>query len=280
MRSIRRWSYEMFQNERAVRFVVMVTPEDLKANAEYIKTADHYVPVPGGSNNNNYANVESIVDIAIRHQVQAVWAGWGHASENPKLPELLAKNNIVFLGPPERAMWALGDKVASSIVAQTADIPTLPWSGSELKAQYSGKKIKISSELFNRGCVSNAEQGLIAARKIGFPVMIKASEGGGGKGIRRVDEPDQFATAFRNVQSEIPGSPIFVMKLASGARHLEVQLLADMYGNAISLFGRDCSIQRRHQKIIEEAPAIIAQPEVFEEMERSAGEFHAVPTDF
>lgn len=88
----------MFKNERAVRFVVMVTPEDLKANAEYIKMADQYVPVSGGTNNNNYANVELIVDIAIRTQVQAVWAGWGHASENPKLPELLHKNNICFIG--------------------------------------------------------------------------------------------------------------------------------------------------------------------------------------
>lgn len=100
--------------------------------------------------------------------------------------------------------------------------------------------------------------------------MIKASEGGGGKGIRRVDSAETFPAAFRQVQAEIPGSPIFVMKMASGARHLEVQLLADQYGNAISLFGRDCSIQRRHQKIIEEAPAIIAQPEVFEEMEKAA----------
>uniref|UniRef100_A0A8C5UE74 Biotin carboxylation domain-containing protein n=1 Tax=Malurus cyaneus samueli TaxID=2593467 RepID=A0A8C5UE74_9PASS len=78
MRSIRRWAYEMFRNERAIRFVVMVTPEDLKANAEYIKMADHYVPVPGGTNNNNYANVELIVDISKRIPVQAVWAGWGH----------------------------------------------------------------------------------------------------------------------------------------------------------------------------------------------------------
>ncbi|KAJ9595496.1 hypothetical protein L9F63_013318, partial [Diploptera punctata] len=130
MRSIRRWSYEMFKNERAIRFVVMVTPEDLKANAEYIKMADHYVPVPGGANNNNYANVELILDIAIRTQVQAVWAGWGHASENPKLPELLHKNNISFIGPSEKAMWALGDKIASNFVAQTAEVPTLPWSGS------------------------------------------------------------------------------------------------------------------------------------------------------
>ncbi|XP_075988635.1 acetyl-CoA carboxylase isoform X2 [Anticarsia gemmatalis] len=270
MRSIRRWSYEMFKNERAVRFVVMVTPEDLKANAEYIKMADHYVPVPGGSNNNNYANVELIVDIAVRTQVQAVWAGWGHASENPKLPELLHRAGVVFIGPPEKAMWALGDKIASSIVAQTAEIPTLPWSGSELKAEYNSKKIKISSELFARGCVTSPEQGLQAAQKIGFPVMIKASEGGGGKGIRKVENPDDFNNMFRQVQAEVPGSPIFVMKLAKSARHLEVQLLADQYGNAISLFGRDCSIQRRHQKIIEEAPAAIAKPDVFIEMEKAA----------
>ncbi|KAI5726751.1 hypothetical protein M8J76_007892 [Diaphorina citri] len=270
MRSVRRWSYEMFKNERAVRFVVMVTPEDLKANAEYIKMADHYVPVPGGTNNNNYANVELIVDIAVRLQVQAVWAGWGHASENPKLPELLHKNNIAFIGPPEKAMWALGDKIASSIVAQTAEIPTLPWSGSELTAQYSGKKIKISSELYKKGCVNTAEEGLISAQKIGFPVMIKASEGGGGKGIRKVESSEEFTNLYRQVQSEVPGSPIFIMKLARCARHLEVQLLADQYGNAISLFGRDCSIQRRHQKIIEEAPAVIAEPAVFEEMEKAA----------
>ncbi|XP_034934564.1 acetyl-CoA carboxylase isoform X3 [Chelonus insularis] len=270
MRSIRRWSYEMFKNERAVRFVVMVTPEDLKANAEYIKMADQYVPVPGGSNNNNYANVELIVDIAMRTQVQAVWAGWGHASENPKLPELLHKKDIAFIGPSERAMWALGDKIASSIVAQTADVPTLPWSGSELKAQYSGKKIKISSELFKKGCVSTVEECLAASKKIGFPVMVKASEGGGGKGIRKVENAEELPTLFRQVQTEVPGSPIFIMKLAKCARHLEVQLLADNYGNAISLFGRDCSIQRRHQKIIEEAPAVIAKPEVFEEMEKAA----------
>ncbi|XP_025161543.1 acetyl-CoA carboxylase isoform X2 [Harpegnathos saltator] len=270
MRSVRRWSYEMFKNERAVRFVVMVTPEDLKANAEYIKMADQYVPVPGGTNNNNYANVELIVDIAIRTQVQAVWAGWGHASENPKLPELLHKNNICFIGPSERAMWALGDKIASSIVAQTADVPTLPWSGSELKAQYSGKKIKISSELFRKGCVASVEECLAAANKIGFPIMVKASEGGGGKGIRKVENAEELPALFRQVQTEIPGSPIFIMKLAKCARHLEVQLLADNYGNAISLFGRDCSIQRRHQKIIEEAPAVIAKPEVFEEMEKAA----------
>ncbi|XP_067163412.1 acetyl-CoA carboxylase 2 [Apteryx mantelli] len=276
MRSIRRWAYEMFRNERAIRFVVMVTPEDLKANAEYIKMADHYVPVPGGANNNNYANVELIVDISKRIPVQAVWAGWGHASENPKLPELLQKNGIAFLGPPSDAMWALGDKVASTIVAQTVQIPTLPWSGSGLVAKWSEedqqeqRTISIPLETYAQGCVKDVEEGLEVAKRIGYPVMIKASEGGGGKGIRKVEAAEEFGASFRQVQAEAPGSPIFLMKLAQHARHLEVQVLADEYGNAISLFGRDCSIQRRHQKIIEEAPTTIAAPSVIEVMEQCA----------
>ncbi|CAL8094882.1 unnamed protein product [Orchesella dallaii] len=168
-------------------------------------------------------------------------------------------------------MWALGDKIASSIVAQTAGVPTLPWSGSGLIAS-SGKdkRIKISSDLYRKGCMETAEEGLVAAQKIGFPVMIKASEGGGGKGIRKAETMDDFSNLFRQVQSEVPGSPIFIMKLATCARHLEVQLLGDQYGNAISLFGRDCSIQRRHQKIIEEAPCVIAKKDVFEEMEKAS----------
>ncbi|KAF4790562.1 Acetyl-CoA carboxylase [Turdus rufiventris] len=243
MRSIRRWAYEMFRNERAIRFVVMVTPEDLKANAEYIKMADHYVPVPGGTNNNNYANVELIVDISKRIPVQAVWAGWGHASENHKLPELLQKNGIAFLG----------------LVAQ--------WSEEDQKDQ---QTISIPLETYAQGCVKDLEEGLEVAMRIGYPLMIKAAEGGGGKGIRKVEAAEEFSACFRQVQAEAPGSPIFLMQLAQHARHLEVQVLADEYGNAISLFSRDCSIQRRHQKIIEEAPATIAAPSVTEVMEKCA----------
>lgn len=274
MRSIRKWAYEVFRNDRAFHFIGMVTPEDLKAGAEYIKLADTTVWVPGGANNNNYANVKLILDIATRYQADGVWAGWGHASEYPELPAKLHKNGIAFIGPPEKAMWALGDKIASSIVAQTADIPTLPWSGSGLKADYtegsSGPKLKIPHELYKQGCVETVEEALTAAKKIGFPVMIKASEGGGGKGIRKTESEDNFPTLFRQVQTEVPGSPIFIMKLAECARHLEVQIIADVYGNAVPLFGRDCSVQRRHQKIIEEAPCVIANPEVFHKMEQAA----------
>lgn len=272
IRSIRQWSYETFGTERAVEFTVMATPEDLKVNAEYIRMADRYVEVPGGSNNNNYANVDLIVDVAERSGVHAVWAGWGHASENPRLPESLAANRIVFIGPPGSAMRSLGDKISSTIVAQSANVPTMAWSGSGISETAKSEQgfVIVPDEVYKKACVTTVEEGLTKAEEIGFPVMIKASEGGGGKGIRKVDAPEQFTNAFSAVGGEIPGSPIFIMKLAGQARHLEVQLLADQYGNAISLFGRDCSVQRRHQKIIEEAPVTIAKQDTFEQMERAA----------
>lgn len=198
----------------------------------------------------------------------------GHASENPRLPEKLAqsKHKCVFIGPPASAMRSLGDKISSTIVAQSADVPTMGWSGDGIKETVANADghVAVPDKAYLDACVQTAEEGLAAAEKIGFPVMIKASEGGGGKGIRKVEDPSQFKHAFAQVQGEIPGSPIFIMKLAGNARHLEVQLLADQYGNAISLFGRDCSVQRRHQKIIEEAPVTIAKPDVFEQMEKAA----------
>ncbi|KAI9293200.1 acetyl-CoA carboxylase [Neoconidiobolus thromboides FSU 785] len=274
IRSVRKWAYETFGNERAIEFTVMATPEDLKANAEYIRMADQYVEVPGGTNNNNYANVELIVDIVERTGVHAVWAGWGHASENPRLPESLqkSKNKAVFIGPPGSAMRSLGDKISSTIVAQSADVPTLGWSGSHISetAEDENGHITVPDHAYSQACVTNVQEGLERANQIGYPVMIKASEGGGGKGIRKVEDEENFNHCFNQVLSEVPGSPVFIMKLAGNSRHLEVQLLADQYGNAISIFGRDCSVQRRHQKIIEEAPVTIAKPDTFEKMEKAA----------
>jgi len=203
-----------------------------------------------------------------------VWAGWGHASENPKLPESLAASakKIIFIGPPGSAMRSLGDKISSTIVAQHAKVPCIPWSGEGVDDVVVDDEgiVTVTDETYQKGCVNSPEEGLIAAKKIGFPVMVKASEGGGGKGIRKVENEEEFTTLYHAAASEIPGSPIFVMKLAGNARHLEVQLLADQYGNNISLFGRDCSVQRRHQKIIEEAPVTIAGPEIFRRMEQAA----------
>eukprot|EP00794_Sanderia_malayensis_P012741 gene12741-14046_t len=237
--------------------------------------ADHYVPVPGGPNNCNYANVELILDIAKRFPVQAVWAGWGHASENPRLPDLLQQDNIAFIGPTSTSMWALGDKVASSIIAQTIGVPTLPWSGNDLKIDgpdciQNGRLIALPDDVYKKGCIADVIEGIKCASKIGYPVMIKASEGGGGKGIRKARNDEEFTNMYRQVQAEVPGSPIFVMKCLTTARHLEVQLLGDQYGQAVALFGRDCSVQRRHQKIIEEGPVTICSQETIQQMERNA----------
>jgi acetyl-CoA carboxylase / biotin carboxylase 1 len=187
----------------------MATPEDLKVNAEYIRMADRYIEVPGGTNNNNYANVDLIVDVAERAGVHAVWAGWGHASENPRLPESLSasKHKIVFIGPPGSAMRSLGDKISSTIVAQSADVPTMAWSGtgiSETALSESGYVI-VPDDVYQAACVTTVEEGLEKAEQIGYPVMIKASEGGGGKGIRKVEQPEAFKNAFHAVAGEIPG---------------------------------------------------------------------------
>ena len=249
----------------------MATPQDLNANAEYIRMADEFVEVPGGSNNNNYANVRLIIEIAESTGCDGVWAGWGHASENPALPNGLAaaKRPIVFIGPPAKPMHALGDKIGSTIIAQSAGVPCIAWNGSALRCNYKDAG-GIPPELYRRADVRTVEEAAAAAEGVGFPLMIKASEGGGGKGIRKVAAMADLPAAFRAVAGEVPGSPIFLMRLADRSRHLEVQLLADAYGNAIALYGRDCSVQRRHQKIVEEGPVLAAPPATWARMERAA----------
>ncbi|CAE7727590.1 accA, partial [Symbiodinium sp. KB8] len=246
----------------------MTTPEDLRANAEYIRMADEFVEVPGGSNNNNYANVRLIVEKAQAVRADAVWAGWGHASEYPTLPDTLKANNIKFIGPSGAAMRALGDKIGSTIIAQSAGVPTIAWNGADVRVKYATEG--LSQALIDSASVKSVAEAASAAERVGFPLMIKASEGGGGKGIRKVTDMADLPAAFEAVAGEVPGSPIFLMRLVSAARHLEVQLLADEYGTAISLAGRDCSVQRRHQKIIEEGPVLAAPPSVWRRMEAAA----------
>lgn len=267
--SMRRWAYNELGDENAIEFLVMATPEDLKANAEFIRFADDFVEVPGGSNKNNYADVDLIVDIAEREGVDAVWPGWGHASENPKLPTSLKQRGIQFIGPTAPVMSVLGDKIAANILAQTAKVPSIPWSGDGLEATLNDEGT-IPDEIFNKAMVTTVEEALDAANRIGYPVMLKASEGGGGKGIRMSDNDDEMRVNFEMVKAEVPGSPMFMMQLCTQARHLEVQIVGDEYGNAVALSGRDCSTQRRFQKIFEEGPPTIADAKVFREMEKAA----------
>ena len=182
------------------------------------------------------------------------------------------ENPIVFIGPPASAMRALGDKIASTIVAQSASVPCVDWSGHGITIDTTTHRgaVSVLDTVYSKATVNTAYQGLEHAQRIGFPVMIKASEGGGGKGIRLAHDINHFDSLFHQVQKEVPGSPVFVMKVVSGSRHLEVQLLADTHGNAITLFGRDCSVQRRHQKIIEEAPISVAPQGILKAMEQAA----------
>lgn len=269
IRSIRRWAYETFGDELAVLFVAMATPEDVSANAEYVRMADIWTSVPGGSNNRNFANVALIADLALRFSCDAVWAGWGHASENPALPAALTNLGIIFLGPPPDSMHALGDKIASTIIAQSAGVPTVAWSGSGLNIDYAAEG-GVPSDTYQKACVTDADHAHAVAEKCGYPLVVKASEGGGGKGIRVVFDDSAICSAYRQVAAEVPGSPIFLMRLVQDARHLEVQIVADEYGDAIALYGRDCSVQRRHQKIIEEGPVIAAPPHVWKRLEQGA----------
>jgi acetyl-CoA carboxylase/biotin carboxylase 1 len=234
--------------------------------------------VPGGKNLNNYANVDVICRIAKEQGVDAVWPGWGHASENPKLPNTLDEMGIKFIGPTGPVMSVLGDKIAANILAQTAKVPSIPWSGSyggpndgPLQAELN-EEGTIPDEIFEKATCRTVEEAIEAAKKIGYEngIMIKASEGGGGKGIRFVDNEDELQNAYEQVSAEVIGSPIFLMQLCKNARHLEVQIVGDQHGNAVALNGRDCSTQRRFQKIFEEGPPIIAPKETFREMERAA----------
>lgn len=168
-------------------------------------------------------------------------------------------------------MRALGDKISSTIVAQSLDIPVIPWSGSGIVMNPSDCFDPEKCEpIYLSAGVNSLEDATTKAKNIGFPLMIKASEGGGGKGIRKVNSISEIKLAFEQVLKEVPGSPIFLMKLSKHSRHLEIQVVADQHGNALTLFGRDCSVQRRHQKIIEEAPISIIPEDLIWQMEKDA----------
>ena len=208
MLSLREFAFDVLGDAKALTFVAMASGQDLDANAEFVRLADRVVEVPSGSNKNNYANVELIIDVAEREAVDAVWPGWGHASEYPELPDGLAKRNITFIGPSGGPMRALGDKIAASILAQTARVSSIPWSGDGITCD---PKVVIETgaippELFRKAMVTTEEECIAAAERIGYPVMLKASEGGGGKGIRMSKDAAELRNNFVQVTNEVPGA--------------------------------------------------------------------------
>jgi acetyl-CoA carboxylase/biotin carboxylase 1 len=149
--SMRHWAYMNLGDDSALEFVVMATREDLNANAEFIRLADSYVEVPSGSNKNNYANVDLIVDIAEKQRVDAVWPGWGHASENPRLPNSLKSKGIQFIGPTAPVWGALGENVRAIFLAKTAMGPSIPWSGDGITSSLNKDGV-IPPDVFDKVC--------------------------------------------------------------------------------------------------------------------------------
>ncbi|AUN13419.1 pyruvate carboxylase [Paraclostridium sordellii] len=185
-----------------------------------------------------YLDMDSIIDLAKEKNVDAIHPGYGFLSENPEFVRKCEENGIIFIGPSADIMNMMGDKINSKQIAKNADVPTIPGVDTSIKSIDQAKEI---------------------AQKIGYPIMLKASNGGGGRGMRVVYKEEDLSIEYETACSESKKAfgedMIFIEKYISNPKHIEVQILGDMYGNIVHLYERDCSVQRRHQKIIEYAPA-------------------------
>mgnify|MGYP003975445509 FL=1 len=211
---------------------------DADSNALHVQMADEAVHIGGSAPADSYLLMEKIIEAANQTRSEAIHPGYGFLSENALFCQLCETNNIVFIGPPETAIKTMGSKSAAKIVMEKADVPLLPG--------YHGAD-QDPTLLKN------------AANEIGYPVLLKAVSGGGGKGMRQVHSPGEFDEALgaakREALSGFGDADMLVEKYLEQPRHVEVQVFCDALGNGVYLFERDCSVQRRHQKIIEEAPA-------------------------
>lgn len=210
---------------------------DADRNALHVMLADEAYRIGPPKPSESYLVGERIMEAAKKAGAGAVHPGFGFLSENDSFADLCQKEGVVFIGPSPEAIRLMGDKVTARKIAREADVPLVP--GSE-------------------GAVSDVEASRVA-KKIGYPVMIKASAGGGGKGMRLVAEPGDFESSLRMARSEAFSSfgddSVFIEKFVQRPRHVEIQVLGDSHGNLLHLFERECSVQRRHQKVIEEAPS-------------------------
>ena len=211
---------------------------DADAHAAHVAACDEAVHIGGPRPQESYLRGDVILEAARRTGATAIHPGYGFLSENAEFAAACARAGVTFVGPSAQAISAMGSKSAAKALMEKAGVPLTPgYHGDRQEPDYL----------------------LEQARRIGFPVLIKAVSGGGGKGMRRVDSADAFAAALASCQREAAASfkddRVLVEKYVSPARHVEVQVFGDTHGNAVYLFERDCSVQRRHQKVIEEAPA-------------------------
>ncbi len=230
--------------ELGIRTVAIYTHEDRFALHRF-KADEAYQIGKKGEPIKSYLDIDAIIDICRQHDIDGIHPGYGFLSENPKLAQACADNGITFVGPSVEALHKLGDKTIAREIATAAGVPVL--SGSQR-------------------AIANADDGLALAKSLGFPVILKAAHGGGGRGMRVVRDAADFVAQYEQAKRESLsafGSPdIFIEKFIQRARHIEVQLLGDQHGNLVHLFERDCSVQRRHQKVVEIAPAPNLDPKV------------------
>jgi len=207
-------------------------------HALHVQLADEAVCIGPPTSSKSYLNIPNIISAALTRNAAAIHPGYGFLAENARFAEICADHQITFIGPSPAAMRAMGDKSTAKETMQRVKVPTVPGSG---------------------GLLADEQEALSIARDIGYPVMIKATAGGGGRGMRLVKEASELPKLFSAAQGEADaafGNPgLYLEKFIERPRHIEIQILADNYGNVIHLGERDCSIQRRHQKLLEEAPS-------------------------
>lgn len=222
-------------------------------HALHVQLADEAVCIGEPSSSKSYLNIPNIIAAALTRNATAIHPGYGFLAENARFAEICADHDIAFIGPTPHAMRSMGDKSTAKETMQRVGVPTVP--GSD-------------------GLLSDDQEALQLARKIGYPVIIKATAGGGGRGMRLVREDSELPKLFAAAQGEAEaafGNPgVYLEKFIERPRHIEIQILADNYGNVIYLGERDCSIQRRHQKLLEEAPSSFITPKLRQKMGTAA----------
>ncbi|UTW62639.1 acetyl-CoA carboxylase biotin carboxylase subunit [bacterium SCSIO 12741] len=218
-------------------------------NAPFVRFADEAVCIGPAASSESYLVMDRIIEVATSLGVEGIHPGYGFLSENAEFAEKVAAANITFIGPGTEAIRVMGSKLAAKDAVKKYNIPLVP--GTE-------------------GAIDDMDEALKVAREIGFPVLVKASAGGGGKGMRTVtreeDLEEQIELAMSEAKSAFGDSSVFIERFVTSPRHIEFQILADTHGNVVHLFERDCSVQRRHQKVIEEAPSSVLTEELRNEM--------------
>lgn len=214
-------------------------------NSPHVTFADEAVCIGPAPSNQSYLLGDKIIEVAKALHVDGIHPGYGFLSENAAFGEAVAKAGIVFIGPKSHAIEVMGSKLAAKDAVKAYDIPMVPGIDE---------------------AVTDVEYAANVAKEIGYPILIKASAGGGGKGMRVVEKEDeikeQMQRAISEAESAFGDGAVFIEKYVGSPRHIEIQVLADSHGNVVHLFERECSVQRRHQKVVEEAPSSVLTPEI------------------